>query len=256
MKSINFTQLDFVNLQYCGEESALCRLIFGASSITSDGLFFEDGLFAFIPPGEKYHVTISGTIHSVLELSFSAELLTPSLSNIFKGQEKLYLQNPAPEFLEYASSFCKMLSLPQPISLEATETGLLSILSMFSHFLVQSNEDISSHAKRLVSLAKDIVRSEYAGDVSLQSVATKLFVNSCYLSTIFHQVTGETFRSYLRDVRLEHVAQLLVQTNDTVTDISMRTGFNSTAYMISSFRKVYGITPNAYRIWLQSGQSS
>lgn len=104
-----------------------------------------------------------------------------------------------------------------------------------------------SHARQLVEQAQQIICREYAGELTLQAVAGELFVNPCYLSTIFRQMTGCTFRSYLKTIRLQHAKQLLTQTNYLITDIAMQTGFNSAAYLISSFRQAFGITPSAYR---------
>ena len=247
MKPIDFTQLNLTDSLYHSQESGFCRMILSASGGILNGISTGNGLCALISQGEKYTFSAAEARQVLLELSFSPEFLTPALTSALREKPTLFLTNPAPELLEYAQAFCRMLPLQQGVSLGAVETGLSALLFWFSHFLALSRGAEASHARRLVDQAKDIIRSEYMSDLSLQSVASRLFVSPCYLSTVFHQTAGTTLRAYLRDVRLEHTCRLLTQTNSMITDIAMQTGFNSTAYLISSFRKVYGITPNAYR---------
>lgn len=105
----------------------------------------------------------------------------------------------------------------------------------------------TSHARQLVEQARQIIQAEFASDLTLQQLAERLFINPCYLSTVFHEQTGQTFREYLKTVRLQHARRHLLESNRQITDIAMLSGFNSTAYLIRSFREKYGITPSVFR---------
>ena len=248
LKLIDLTQAAPSSAGYDGPVTALCRFLVCDGSGTLDDTSFENGLCALVPAGSGYRLRPAVSDTSMLELSFSQEFLPPGLiSSLADGT--LCLLSPAPEYLEYVRSFCRMLPLRSgAASRTAAEAGLTALLSWYSLFLSKLQTGVVTHAQVLADQARDIIRTEYMNDLSLQSVAARLFVNPCYLSTIFHQSTGTTFRAYLRDVRLEHTCHLLVETNHMITDIAMQTGFSSTAYLISSFRKAYGITPNAYRV--------
>ena len=50
-----------------------------------------------------------------------------------------------------------------------------------------------------------------------------------------------------RVFRLDHAAQELVTTDDSITDIALRCGFSDSNYFKDSFKKKYGVTPRAYR---------
>lgn len=248
MKLIDLTQLAPSSTGYDGPVSALCRFLICGGSGTLDGTSYENGLCALVPGDSGYRLCPAVPDTSVLELSFSPEFLPPGLiSALVDGT--LCLSDPAPEYLEYVQSFCRMLPLrSSAASRAAAEAGLTALLSWYSLFLSKLQTSVETHAQVLADQVQDIIRTEYMNDLTLQSVAARLFVNPCYLSTIFHQTSGTTFRAYLRDVRLEHTCRLLVETNHMITDIAMQTGFSSTAYLISSFRKAYGMTPNAYRV--------
>ena len=248
MKLIDLTQPIPSSAGYYGPVSALCRFLVCGGSGTLDGASYENGLCALVPGDSGYRLCPVVPDTSVLELSFSPEFLPPGLTSAL-ADGTLCLSDPAPEYLEYVRSFCRMLPLrSNAVSRAAAEAGLTALLSWYSLFLSKLQTSVVTHAQVLADQVQDIIRTEYMNDLTLRSVAARLFVNPCYLSTIFHQTSGTTFRAYLRDVRLEHTCRLLVETNHMITDIAMQTGFSSTAYLISSFRKAYGMTPNAYRV--------
>ena len=46
---------------------------------------------------------------------------------------------------------------------------------------------------------------------------------------------------------LEHVKQLLQDTDIPVTEIAMQSGYQNVSYFIRSFKKTYGVSPLKYR---------
>ena len=128
-----------------------------------------------------------------------------------------------------------------------TRQTVQNLLSWFARQPLFTEGERPSHATQLVEQAKQIIREEYASDLTLQQIAQRLYVNPCYLSTVFHAQTGETFRDYLKTVRLQHARRHLLESNRQITDIAMLSGFNSTAYLIRSFREKYGLTPSVFR---------
>ena len=182
---------------------------------------------------------------NVYIISLQTDTLPTSVS-AFQADGPVLLADPPDSLVHFFISGWTLLeAYPDENAAYHTVSALLNWLLM--HSPVPRRESTGSSPKILVEQAKTIIHNEYASDLTLQSVAAQLFVNPCYLSTVFHQVAGITFRAYLKNVRLQHTCRLLTQTNHLITDIAMQTGFNSTAYLISTFRKEYGITPNAYR---------
>jgi AraC-like DNA-binding protein len=55
-------------------------------------------------------------------------------------------------------------------------------------------------------------------------------------------------------VRIEHVCNLLRETDLSLEQIAARTGFATSQYMLEVFRKTTGITPGNYRRSLISGE--
>ena len=61
-------------------------------------------------------------------------------------------------------------------------------------------------------------------------------------------VTGLTPGELIKHIRLKYVAELLVSTRFTVSEIFYRTGFNNQSYFFREFKKRYSCPPNEYRV--------
>ena len=54
-------------------------------------------------------------------------------------------------------------------------------------------------------------------------------------------------KEYLSYVRLEHASQELRSTDHSVTEVAINCGFSDSNYFKDAFKKMYGISPRAYR---------
>ncbi|HLJ35118.1 MAG TPA: AraC family transcriptional regulator [Ktedonobacteraceae bacterium] len=82
---------------------------------------------------------------------------------------------------------------------------------------------------------------------SLNSLAGILGVNPSHLSRTFKQALGMTLTDYINQIRIEEAKYLLDHSNDTVTEIASRVGYNDSNYFSRVFRRWEHITPHDYR---------
>lgn len=206
---------------------------------TLNGLPFRESLAAYLPPQSPF--ALQGPSGEALLVSF-----TPAPPGL-PGGAVLAPDVPGALADYFLAAFRLLEQAPVPDG--AAEAAVRALALWIARAGADAAPELPnrSHARQLVEEARQIVGREYAGELTLQGVAGRLFVNPCYLSTIFREITGSTFRGYLKEVRLQHARQLLEDTNYLITDVAMQSGFNSAAYLISSFRQAYGVTPSAYR---------
>ncbi|MCB9070359.1 MAG: helix-turn-helix transcriptional regulator [Calditrichae bacterium] len=60
-------------------------------------------------------------------------------------------------------------------------------------------------------------------------------------------MTGFTAHEFIYDIRLKTAAQLLRESDETVTTIAIDTGFSSPGHLAKLFRKRFGMSPSVYR---------
>ena len=73
-------------------------------------------------------------------------------------------------------------------------------------------------------------------------------MSAAYFSTIFKRETGESFVTYLTNVRMEAALELLNNTRDKTYIIARKVGYTEPNYFSYVFKKKYGISPTKYRM--------
>ena len=81
-----------------------------------------------------------------------------------------------------------------------------------------------------------------------KDIATELYINSSYLSTVFPAQTGIRFVDYLTTVKLKRAVWLLKETNMKITDIADRLDYKDIGYFSRLFKNKYKLPPSAYRL--------
>ena len=100
---------------------------------------------------------------------------------------------------------------------------------------------------RLVTEAARILHEEFSLPLSQEEVAKRVSVSPQYLSKIFKQVFGVGFSDYLSDIRLRNAADLLAQSDKSVTRICYECGCGNLSHFLRRFKEKYGLTPREYR---------
>ncbi|MFL5982313.1 MAG: helix-turn-helix transcriptional regulator [Gaiellaceae bacterium] len=95
--------------------------------------------------------------------------------------------------------------------------------------------------------AKDIVDARYREPLDVPALARAAYLSPAHFSREFRRAFGETPHQYLLTRRLERAAAMLRNTDRSVADICFTVGLRSVGSFTTSFRRVYGMTPTAYR---------
>ena len=105
----------------------------------------------------------------------------------------------------------------------------------------------SSSGQRQARLALDYIQKNYMDpDLSLNSICSYLNISTSYFSTIFKELTGETFTEVLIRTRMEKAKELLENTTMKNYEIAEKVGFADPHYFGISFKKMTGCTPTEY----------
>ena len=106
---------------------------------------------------------------------------------------------------------------------------------------------LSDKNNSMIREAVEYIASHYDQEITLAEVAEQTHLNPSYLSTLFRQVTGQTFKEYLNRVRIQEAQRLLTHTDYPIMEISIACGFSDQSYFTKVFRKYTGLTPKQYR---------
>jgi AraC-like DNA-binding protein len=95
--------------------------------------------------------------------------------------------------------------------------------------------------------AKDLADRRFADELSVADMARAAHLSSAHFSRQFRRVFGESPHQYLLTRRLERAAALLRTTDWSVADVCMAVGLTSVGSFTTSFRRMFAMTPTAYR---------
>lgn len=97
------------------------------------------------------------------------------------------------------------------------------------------------------AIAKRYIDTNYAQDITLDSLADLTHINKYYLAHSFTECIGQSPISYLTERRLAACKELLSSSNLSVTQIANSAGFSSQSYFSQIFNKKVGMSPRQYR---------
>ena len=112
--------------------------------------------------------------------------------------------------------------------------------------LAEASPPPSGKAQRNFERIRQYLQENFRAPLTRESVAEQFQLHPGYLSRLF-AARGENFSAVLRDLRMEHAALLLRNTELLVDEIADQCGYQSTTFFTAVFRSRFGIPPGQYR---------
>ncbi len=106
--------------------------------------------------------------------------------------------------------------------------------------------DLAMSAPKLVDVI-NLMENNIEVPLALPAIAEKCNLSLRQIERLFHKYRGMTPSQYYLSLRLTHAKQLLLNTNRSVIDISIATGFETQSYFTACYRKHFGSSPRTHR---------
>ena len=91
------------------------------------------------------------------------------------------------------------------------------------------------------------IMERMAEPLSAADMAQELDMSESQFSRFFRRTTGNTFTDFVNRVRINRACQLLMESEQWVTDICYEVGFNNVANFNRRFLEIKGMTPSEFR---------
>src|SRR6266511_3302992 len=102
-------------------------------------------------------------------------------------------------------------------------------------------------AARHLLRAKDLADARYFEPLGVDDLARAAGLSRAHFRREFRAAFGESPYTYLLTRRMERAAALLRNTDRSVTDVCLSVGLQSIGSFTTSFTRMYGMSPTAYR---------
>lgn len=144
---------------------------------------------------------------------FNIEVLKTAMDNLIKGRERLKI----------------MLSGPKVDERDIREP------------------QIKTPDDRLLERIVRVV-NEHLGesDLTVEQVADEVGVSRVHLHRKLKELTGETSRDFIRNLRLRKAAEMLGEKKYAISELADAVGFRSTSSFTTAFKTLFGVSPSEY----------
>lgn len=115
------------------------------------------------------------------------------------------------------------------------------------YFTVRANqiEDNSNDDKLEQTL--QYIENHYSQNLSLEKVSQFMYMTPTSFSRYFHKALGLTFSKYLNKIRLDYAIDMLLNTNQSITEIAFNVGFSNSSAFNKAFKKEYNCSPSDFK---------
>ena len=93
----------------------------------------------------------------------------------------------------------------------------------------------------------EYMKSRYAESIAIEDIAREVNISRTECFRCFQKITGQSPMEYLTFYRLQQAAHKLRNTDSSITEICISSGFNHPSYFGKKFREMYGVSPAQYR---------
>ncbi len=122
-------------------------------------------------------------------------------------------------------------------------------LSKENHLIASagySSKVLSPESKRMDRVYGYIMEN-YRKKITAQEVASMVNMSESAFSHFFKKSTNRSFSNFLTETRLGEVCKLLLETQDSVSEICFKCGYKNLSNFNRLFKKYRGMTPVEYR---------
>ena len=162
----------------------------------------------------------------------------------------------SPEIKDTVKEQCEQLAGVYAAEIDESESKITVqikkkiILLQFIHELWKKGFIVENDTTGRNTVEKEMVsyiQQNYTGKILLREFGEQFHLSEKYISRYFKDHFHITLSQYVTYLRLEHAKQMLQETDISVTEVAMQSGYQNISYFIRSFKKMYGVSPLKYR---------
>lgn len=161
---------------------------------------------------------------------------------------------PGPESI--AVHFERMLTAlgsPDPFTPVVVRSSLALLLAEVRTAYVRAAAGPARRCSPRIEEAKAWMQQNCGRPVALDAVAAAVGLRPSRFRDVFRAETGFAPQEHLARLRVERAKELLATTERSITSIALGSGFASSQYFATAFRRLTGFTPRAWRRRSQTG---
>lgn len=107
--------------------------------------------------------------------------------------------------------------------------------------------EVNSPDDRLMQRVMTVINKNIDNpELSVEMIASMVGISRVHLHRKLREITNQSTRVFIRNVRLQQAAALLSEKRQSIAEIAEIVGFSSTSHFSTAFKDLYGMAPSEY----------
>ena len=208
----------------------------GETKIGTKKYFFKEGSYAFLEPGVNHSEKHYG-VSRVFIVGLYLDDFNPIPTTYFKEEDN-------PSILENVNNLLKENKNKNAYYDKLFVAYVETILALLLREQTTNHPSIKNkNMERAISYIDEYFFTE----IDLNKIAADAGYCTDRFRNIFKSIVGVTPKKYILDKRLNYAKKLLIETNNSVEEISVSSGFSYYSRFSLFFKEQTGVSPTEYR---------
>jgi AraC-like DNA-binding protein/quercetin dioxygenase-like cupin family protein len=192
-----------------------------------------------------------GSVHPVLEDWMSADALFAVGPRWKPGETPGECLHLGP------TEFARILELVQRLEGELESATPEARVAAFAYFLLLVTllrrhclpwtPSATAAPDTRIGRAVRFIENRFAEPITIDNIAAFSHVSRRHFFRLFEQAVGVAPMEYLKKVRLQKAAAMLLTTSANVTEVAFACGFNDSNYFSTLYHKEFGVSPSRFK---------
>ena len=200
-------------------------------------------LFVMFPNEEIHYVVDEDTPWTISWVGLYGDLVSDFLSSAGITPE-----TPIKSVKNIKHAISSIFEGIYQLSFSIKQFDKLSVISLlYQFFSVLLSDNAAKSSIDYVEEAARLIDYNYNKNITVESIADRLFINKSYLCRVFKAKKGITPKEYLITKRLDRASYLLKNSSVSVNTVAASVGIDDPLYFSRIFKKYTGLSPSQYR---------
>lgn len=151
---------------------------------------------------------------------------------------------------ETDSIFAGFYDQPEAFASSYRELKAMELLLYLAKAEPENEKHLNEYQAEQVALIREIhelLLSNLDKRITIEELSKQYLINTTTLKSLFKAVYGTSIAAHIKEHRMEHAADMLLNTNESIASIASAVGYDSQSKFTSAFKSAYQVTPREYR---------
>lgn len=207
-----------------------------------------------IPSGMLHSLKACNGRRLIILIDNAAFRNNPCLTELLSVMAEPVLINKdySHEFLEFAGSLIKDIYMLYSNFTDVTEVYIyikvLTLLAKIKEYQISRiRYDNDGRYAETFNAVLRYIDQNYMNDITLEELSAIAGYSTYHFSRLFKKYSNTTFINFLNRRRVGAAEMMLLESENSITDVAMKSGFSSLTTFNRVFKIINGYTPSEYK---------